>query len=92
MTDRATIEGWEDATGEAPPKFRGDYTGVAADDYGIASLQVVAPGAFIGEDPELSTTPSLIFGHPYDMAVCVHGTPDELRAWVAQAVALVAAL
>jgi hypothetical protein len=89
---RAYLDGSEAASGEAPPEFTGDYTGVAADDFGVGSLQLVLPGAYIGEDPELSTTPSLIFGDPGEMAVCIHGTPDQRRAWVARAAELLAHL
>ena len=91
---RVSTEGGQAAAAEKPPTFAGDYTGIDldVDDYGIGSLQLVAPGAYIGEDPEPTTTPSLIFGDPGDMGVCVHGTPDRLLAWVARVEALAAEL
>lgn len=84
--------GWEEAADEAPPEFTGDYTGVAADEFHLGSMQLVAPGAYIGEDPEPSTTHSLLFGDSGDMAVCLHGTPEQLRAFAARVAELVATL
>jgi hypothetical protein len=103
----AAVPGWVTAWQELPrarcslgpaaptatdegPSYSGDYTGVSATD-ARTSAQVVAPGAFIGES-ELSTTASVVFGDWTDMGVDVHGTPDELRAWVARLAVLVASL
>lgn len=69
------------------PAYPGEYIGVPATD-ARTSAQVVAPGALIGE-ADRSATASLIFGDWTAKGVDVHGTPDELRAWVARLVVLV---
>ena len=43
-------------------------------------------------DPEPDDRPALIFGNPTDEGVAVHGTPEQLREFVARAVELVADL
>jgi hypothetical protein len=74
------------------PEFPGEYASVGADEFHLGSMQIVPPGAYIGEDPEPSEDYSLIFGDPYDKAVCVHGTPEQLRWFAARVNDLVATL
>ena len=78
-------------THEGRPLYDGRYAAVAAD-LAIASVQLVAAGAFVGEDPEPDDRPALIFGNPTDEGVAVHGPPEQLREFVARAVELVADL
>jgi hypothetical protein len=78
-----------EATGEGPA-YAGEYSWVTASD-ARTSAQVVAAGALIGEG-EATEDLSLIFGDWTDKGVGVHGTADELRAFVARLAALVADL
>ena len=78
-----------EATGEGPA-YAGEYSWVTASD-ARTSAQVVAAGALIGEG-EATEGVSLIFGDWTDKGVGVHGTADELRAFVARLAVLVADL